>query len=250
MITLTLSKPNNVLILKLNINRYSMKKQLLLFVFVFISSLVHSQNSLNLKLKSELDKILKSDQILREYLDYDTSKERKTVIMKELGYENEALFKDNVIPLMIKNDSINVMKVEKIIASYGYPGKSLVGEPTNEAAWYVIQHSKKIAQYLPLIEKAAEKGEIPFTRFAMMQDRYLTQQGKEQIYGTQVQGKQITNKNTGFKEFFYYVSPIKNPEKVNELRKQAGFTTTVEENAERMEVKYRVYTLDEIAKMN
>lgn len=229
---------------------YSMKKQLLLFVFAFISCLVQSQNGLNIELKSELDAILKTDQIFREYLNYDTPKERKTAIMKEMGYENEAHFKDNVIPLMVKNDSINVVKVEKIMARYGYPGKSLVGVPTNEAAWYVIQHSKKIAQYLPLIEKAAEKGEIPFTRFAMMQDRYLTQQGKEQIYGTQVQGKQITNKNTGFKEFFYYVSPIQDPEKVNERRKKAGFTTTVEENALRMEVQYRVYTLDEIAKMN
>ena len=103
--------------------------------------------------------------------------------------------------------------------------------------------------YLPLIEEAATKGEIPFTRFAMMQDRYLTQQGKEQIYGTQAQGKLIANKQTGKEEFFTYISPIQNPEKVNERRKKAGFTTTVEENAKRMRIEYKVYTLDDIAKI-
>ncbi|HJY11891.1 MAG TPA: DUF6624 domain-containing protein, partial [Flavobacterium sp.] len=149
-----------------------------------------------------------------------------------------------------KQDSINLIRIEKIIAVYGYPGKTLVGEPTNESAWFVIQHTSKIANYLPMIEEAAKKGEIPFTKYAMMQDRYLTQQGKEQIYGTQGQGKQITNKETGKKEFFNYISPIQNPEKVNELRKKAGFTSTVEENAKRLGIEYKVYTLDEIAKIN
>ena len=34
------------------------------------------------------------------------------------------------------------------------PGKSLVGEPANETAYYVIQHSDKIEQYFPVVEKA------------------------------------------------------------------------------------------------
>lgn len=84
----------------------------------------------------------------------------------------------------------------------------------------------------------------------MIEDRYLVQEGKEQIYGTKGQGKQVANKETGQKEFFTYVSPIKNPKIVNELREKGGFTTTVEENAKRMGIEYRVYTLDEITKMN
>lgn len=227
-----------------------MKKQLLFALFIFFNGVVHSQNKINQKLKAELDSIMKSDQILREYIDSETTEIRKKEIEKETGHDKDPTFKNKIWLLMKTQDSINLIEVEKIIAVYGYPGKSLVGEPTNESAWYVIQHSPEIGKYFSMIEKAATKGEIPFTRFAMMQDRYLTQQGKEQIYGTQGQGKMITNKQTGKQEFFNYVSPIQNPEKVNELRKKAGFDTTVEENAKRMGIEYKKYTLEEIAKMN
>ncbi len=227
-----------------------MKKQLLLIGFIFLSCVGYSQNGINKDLKIELDSIMKSDQILREFVDSETSEDRKKEILKEVGRENDLSFRKNIWSAINKQDSINLIKIEKIIAVYGYPGKSLIGEPTNESAWFVIQHTSKIANYLPLIEEAAKKGEIPFTKYAMMQDRYLTQQGKEQIYGTQGQGKQITNKETGKKEFFNYISPIQNPEKVNELRKKAGFTSTVEENAKRLGIEYKVYTLDEIAKIN
>ena len=227
-----------------------MKKQLLLIGFIFLSCVGYSQNGINKDLKIELDSIMKSDQILREFVDSETSEDRKKEILKEVGRENDPSFRKNIWSAINKQDSINLIKIEKIIAVYGYPGKSLVGEPTNESAWFVIQHTSKIANYLPMIKEAAKKGEIPFTKYAMMQDRYLTQQGKEQIYGTQGQGKQITNKETGKKEFFNYISPIQNPEKVNELRKKAGFTSTVEENAKRLGIEYKVYTLDEIAKIN
>lgn len=227
-----------------------MKKQLLCLVFIFLSVCMYSQKRINESLKAELDAIMKSDQILREYINFDTTEDRKKEIVKETGHENDPDFRGKVWMLINTQDSINLIKVEKIILKYGYPGKSLVGKPTNESAWYVIQHSKKIEQYLPLIEKASKKGEIAFALYAKMLDRYLVQQGKEQIYGTQGQGKQITNKETGKKEFFTYISPIKDPEKVNQLRKEAGFTTTVEENAKEIGIEYRIYTLDQIAKIN
>src|SRR5688500_6785898 len=81
-------------------------------------------------------------------------------------------------------DKKNTERIEKIIDKYGYPGKSLVGEPENTAAFFAIQHSPKIKQYFPLIEKAARDKEIPFVNYALMLDRKLVQEGKEQIYGT------------------------------------------------------------------
>ncbi|MNY46168.1 hypothetical protein D3C86_1813250 [compost metagenome] len=125
----------------------------------------------------------------------------------------------------------------------------MVGEPTNEAAWYVIQHSKKIAHYFPMIQEAGASNELPFTKVAMMQDRMLVQEGKEQLYGTQGAGESILNVQTGKKEFWQYIWPIQNAEFVNELRKEAGFTTTVEENAKRMGITYKKYTLEEIKKI-
>jgi len=225
-------------------------KKYLLYVFILCFSLSYAQNKINENLKRELDSIMKSDQILREYINFDTSEDRKKEIVKDLSRENDPNFRKGIWLEMKKRDSLNLIKVEELIKLYGYPGKSLVGEPTNIAVWYVIQHSSKIGEYLSMIEKEAKKKEIPFTYFAKMQDRFLTQQGKEQIYGTQGQMKQITNKETGKKEFFNYVSPIENPTRVNDRRRKAGFTTTVEENAKEMGMEYKVYALDEIKKMN
>lgn len=226
----------------------SMKKYSIHIFLIFIFGCTQAQNGIDQNLKKELDLILTSDQILREYIDSETTEARKIQIQQETGYSQDDL-RRNIWGIMLQQDSLNIKKVEKIISIHGYPGKTLVGEPTNEAAWYVIQHSNQISKYFPLIQEAANKNEIPFTRFAMMHDRLLTSQGKEQIYGTQGAMIKIINKETGKEEYFNYIPPIKNPEQVNELRKKVGFTNTVEENARRMGIEYKVYTLEEINQM-
>jgi hypothetical protein len=52
--------------------------------------------------------------------------------------------------------TVNLESVEEIINKYGYPSKSIVGEAANKTIFYVIQHSKKIDKYLPLIRKATK----------------------------------------------------------------------------------------------
>lgn len=227
----------------------SMKKYSLSIIALFIFGIIQAQNSINQDLKKELDVILKSDQILREYSDFMTTEIRKEEILKETGYSKEELSNNKIWIIINKQDSINLIKIEEIISKFGYPGKTLVGEPTNEAVWYVIQHSDKIPKYFPLIQKAGENKEITFTKVAMMQDRLLRYEGKEQLYGTQGAGQYILNKVTGKEEFFYFIWPIKNHKEVNKLRKKAGFTDTVEENAKKMEIEYKPYTLDEINKL-
>lgn len=138
-------------------------------------------------------------------------------------------------------DSANLIFVELIIKKYGYPGKTLVGTPANESAWYVIQHSPKIEKYINLIKQAADKKEIPFYLYAMTEDRYLLGQGKEQVYGTQATRRTLKSGKT--EEFIW---PIKDPRYVNDRRKKAGFEQTVEENAKRLGVKYRVVLISEI----
>lgn len=227
----------------LSIEKYAF----LLLLFVFGSS--QAQGTIDETLKKELDGIYKSDQILREYIDSETTDNRKLQILNETGFSRDDLANGKVYMILNKRDSINLIRIEEIIAKYGYPGKTLVGEPTNEAAWYVIQHSKKIANYFPIIQEAGSSNEIPFMRVATMQDRMLMQEGKEQLYGTQVAGENILNAITGKKEFWYYVWPVQHPESVNELRKEAGFVTTIEENAKSLGVEYKHYTLQEIKKI-
>ena len=204
-----------------------------------------SQMPFNNELKERLDEILFKDQIFREYTDNETTAERKNEIEKTTKLSRDYLQK-NVWNLIRATDSANIVTIENIIARYGYPGKSLVGEPTNTAAFYVIQHSDKIEKYYPIIEKAGKSGELPFKYAAMMLDRKLTGELKPQVYGTQLVFRRITNPKTGTPENFTYVLPIEDAENVNKRRKEAGFDTTVEENAKRFGIEYKKYTYEEL----
>ncbi|MFK5981412.1 MAG: DoxX family protein [Flavobacteriaceae bacterium] len=145
-------------------------------------------------------------------------------------------------------DSSNTIFIEKVFKEYGYPGKSLVGTSTNRVAWYVIQHSDIIPTYITSIKEAANKGELPKTNAAMMEDRMLMQSGEAQIYGTQ--GKTI-NYNTD--DPIHIIWPIEDPENVNQRRQDVGYSDTVEEYAKRLygdDFEYKVYTLEEIEVLN
>lgn len=222
------------------------------FAFYFLILLLNcasQKTKFNIELKKELDQMLFTDQIYREYIDNGITEERRKEIAKLTKQDPEFLHQ-NIFKIITTTDSLNFSKIEKIIEKYGYPGKSLVGEPTNETAFYIIQHNPdKIPKYYPMVENVAKKGELPFVLAAMMLDRKLANEGKEQIYGTQVYGKRIINKKTGKEEFFQYVVPIKDAKNVNKLRKEAGFKSTVEENAEKLGIEYKEYTLEEINKI-
>ncbi|MBQ0733592.1 BT_3928 family protein [Aquimarina celericrescens] len=179
-----------------------------------------SKPRINERLKVQLDSIMKIDQEGRNRGD--------------ISWEEQKLA-----------DSTNTIFIEQIFEKHGYPGKSLVGEDTNIAAWLVIQHSDKIGQYLPLIKEAGRKEELDNVYVAMMEDRFLMQQGKEQLYGTQGITLDSDSKNS-----IRLIWPIKNPETVNEKRQNLGFEETVEEYSERvLGVPYKIYTIEEVEKL-
>jgi len=205
-----------------------------------------AQSQINLKLKARLDTILQRDQGVREFFDTETSEKRKDTIALLLGYPKDTLQKLGMMTMMSRTGPADIAKVEGIIAQYGYPGKTLVGEPTNTAVFFVIQHSNKIAKYYPLIEEAGKKGELPFNYVALMLDRKLMNEHKEQLYGTQMVTIRITDAKTGNKRMFSYVVPITDAANVNQRRKEAGFDLTVEQNAKRLGVVYKPYTYEQI----
>lgn len=114
-------------------------------------------------------------------------------------------------------DQKNLKRLEEIVAKIGWPGKSLVGNEGNVAAFLIIQHSELPTQekYLPMLKEAAAKGETRPADAAMLEDRVLMRQGKKQIYGTQLQ----SNRESGFKLFLV---PIEDEEHVDERRAKVG----------------------------
>ena len=194
----------------------------------------------NLRLKHELDSLYEVDQRYRAMLFSPKLNRRPDSLAAALGVSKEGL-NSAIMGQMIRTDATNLTRVQVLLKQYGYPGKSLVGAPTNEAAWSVIQHAPAlIPQYLPMMKMAAETGELPFSRYATMLDRQLVFENKEQLYGTQAQ-------NYNNQEWFIW--PIQNPAQVNQRRKQAGFKTTVEESAVKLGTSYKVLTLEDVAKM-
>lgn len=213
----------------------------LLTYLVSVPFLAYGQ--INPQLKRELDSMYVLDQRYREYL---TTIGQNARLKDSLARVLQVQPDDVGGALWTKQsaiDSANLARVEVILKQHGYPGKTLVGTPTNEAAWYIIQHSDKIRTYLPAIRKAGDAGELPFTAVAMMEDRQLTYDKLPQRYGTQGSCYPLRADPSKSECFIW---PIDQPNGVNERRRQAGFKQTVEENAKRLDINYKPLTLKEV----
>ena len=218
-----------------------MKYFILLLAIGFFSLMSSAQSKMNLRLKRQLDSVMMLDQKYRDTLTLLMDPQKADSVAKRLNYPNTWRASAHYSALQGRLDSLNVKFIESVFQKYGYPGKSLVDTPANETAWYIIQHSSKISRYLPMMKKAAENGELPFRLYAMMLDRDLMNQGNEQIYGTQVTCRKFKNIKDEC-----IVWPIKDPANVNQRRKAAGLPLTVEQNATRLGVVYRVITIEQV----
>ena len=191
-------------------------------------------------LKRRLDSIAVLDQRYRTLMQASSAEELER-LGEEMGLRKEEYTGDHWA-LQTVIDSSNMAFVEKYFIENGYPGKSVVGKESSLAAWYVLQHNPdKIPTYLPLIKKAAADGEISMRSAAMMEDRYLMNEGKPQIYGTQ--GMSYDDERGSF------IWPIEDPENVNERRMKVGYDQTIEEYAKLLfgeDFEYKALSLDDV----
>lgn len=216
-------------------------RYLITFGLLLLAASAFAQAKLNLQLKQELDSIYVQDQKYREWM-VGINNGKTDSLAKVLGLPKDQLFW-HTYTSMARADSTNLRRIEAIVKRYGYPGQSLVGTPTNEAVYNVIQHSDKIPQYLPQVKAAAKTQEIPYRLYAQMLDRKLVGEGKKQLYGTQGGSYTILNKANGQRETTFFIWPIQDPDRVNTRRKRAGFPNTMEENAASMHIPYKLVTL-------
>lgn len=109
-------------------------------------------------------------------------------------------------------DAANMRRLAEIIARYGWPGMRFAGAYAN-AAWAVLQHADVASQraYLPLIRAAAASGDVQSSELAMLEDRVLTNEGKPQLYGSQ-----LTNDHPP------QLKPVLDPAHLDERRRAVG----------------------------
>jgi len=167
---------------------------------IVMKNIKEKDSRLNKPLVAILDTILKEDQDIR----------LKFIDQKNI-YRIDTAIRNSVYKTWEKIDSINLSKVENIISKYGWLGPDEVGENGQSALFLVIQHASLNVQlkYLPLMREAVKKGKARRSDLALLEDRVLMYQGKEQIYGSQLK----YNKTGG-----YEFHPIKDEVNVNKRR--------------------------------
>lgn len=129
---------------------------------------------------------------------------------------------DSIGKLMRKKDSINLIKVIKILDEKGWVGKDVVGAQANQTLFLVIQHSdlKYQQKYLPMMREAVKKGNANPGNLAYLEDRVALREGRRQIYGSQSSKNKTTNK--------LYISPMIDPDNVDKRRAEVGLGTMAE----------------------
>jgi hypothetical protein len=215
-LTIHLCNANRLIIWRIAMKVYSF---LLTLFFVSPHPLLNAQTSPmtprhNESLRQELLEMGKKDQ---QYRDMMIDLMKQGIGNPETKKQFEAIKK-----VIDQVDNANLTRLEEIIKEYGWPGINLVGKEAAQAAFWILQHGPLTAQkkYFPLLKEAAGKNNVPSHAVAMLEDRILMREGKQQVYGTQV----VMNEKTGKLELW----PIADEENVDTRRASVGLPPLVE----------------------
>ena len=119
-----------------------------------------------------------------------------------------------VIRLMAR-DSASTRWLKGVVAQYGWPGRSLVGDSAANAAFLILQHSPDNAwqgEMLPILWQLAGRGEIKKGDVAMLEDRVRVHGGRPQRYGM----------SFSLKDGCLVADPIEDPAGLAERRRSVG----------------------------
>lgn len=174
------------------------------------------------KLVAQLDKIYFDDQSTRSQI---RSKEEK--------YGRDSKEMRAFWQLILKNDSINLVKVSNILDTQGWPSKDKIGARGASTLFFVIQHANQDTKlkYLSMITKAVQKDELPKRQYAMFYDRLVLGQGKRQVYGTQLAMSKESKEP--------YVLPLEDARNVDKRRAEMGLNS-MQENLNRWDLTWDV----------
>lgn len=135
---------------------------------------VDKKNQFSQKLANELKKMAKADQIAA-YIPQGK--------YKELSEKQWNKFKDSVF-------TANQKRVEEIFNQYGFVGFDLAGKQGSSNFWLIVQHSDHNTEFqkrvLSKMKIEVMKKNANPADYAFLTDRVNINEGKHQIYGTQV----------------------------------------------------------------
>ncbi|MCL2132587.1 MAG: hypothetical protein FWH36_09120, partial [Lentimicrobiaceae bacterium] len=155
-----------------------------------------------------LDTIFEEDQKYRKEL---------SDIEKKYGGMSEEM--QEQWKIIHQKDSINLIKITKILDERGWLGSDVIGVEGNQTLYLVIQHSNTETRekYLPMMREAVKNGNANAFNLAYLEDRTALGKGEKQIYGSQV----LYYYETGE----HFVQPLIDPENVDKRRAEVGLGT-------------------------
>jgi len=162
-----------------------------------------AEEGLNKPLVAILDAVYQDDQSYRMRIDKVREEHGKD------SPEMKALWKT-----IAEKDSINLIKVTRILDEHGWLGPDEIGRQGNSTLFLVIQHADLPTQekYLPMMREAVKNKKAMPSALALLEDRVALRQGKKQIYGSQIM---LDEKGS-------YVQPLEDPDNVDKRRAEVG----------------------------
>ena len=111
-------------------------------------------------------------------------------------------------------DSINLVKIDSLLALYGY---ETIIDNGPETIFIIIQHADLQRQltFIPLFKEAAKQKKLSLQKIALMEDRINVRTGKKQVYGTQI----CKNIKTGEQ----FVCALEDPDNINIRRAELDY---------------------------
>lgn len=163
--------------------------------------------------EARLDKML-AEQLDSVYNDDQQYRKQLADIASRYGRESKEM--KELLALMYRADSLNLIKVRAILDQQGWVGPEEVGSRGNMALFLVIQHADQQVQehYLPMMRLAVKNGNAKAADLALLEDRVALRQGRKQMYGSQIGMNPVTGKT--------YVRMLEDPGNVDRRRAEAG----------------------------
>jgi hypothetical protein len=185
-------------------------------IFSFSTFLIMSLTSFSQKtdlkdVRARLNKIYYEDQTERMHL---------PEIQDKFGINSSQL--KQFLKKVGAKDSLNLIQIDDILNNYGWLSAIDVGDTASMTIFLVIQHSNLAnrLKYLPVMRDAVKKGKAKAKHLALLEDRVALEQGKKQIYGSQIGFNIIDSTN--------YVLPLEDPENVDKRRSAVGLEPIAE----------------------
>jgi hypothetical protein len=158
-----------------------------------------------------------------DYVEVDCNK--KSEILNEVYISDQKIRRENNLIKYAKEDHRNQELIISIIEKCGMPTLNEVNQKQMDAIWLGLQHTenKYRIKYFPLIEKAVKNGDLSKEQYALMKDRILMDEGKPQIFGSQIKNGKLYD--------------LEEPETVNERRQEMGLEP-IEDYLKRFDITF------------